>query len=331
VPHIRTRRASLRALSIRGAIAFAAALGLALAAPVAAMADTVTWSGTLETGDPTWSRPSCIGSGGNTEWWDAQPFTVSADGVYSFEMTSSAGVAPDGYFLAYLQTFDPAAPNTGCIAADDDSGIGINPALSATLTAGVTYWLLTTQCCNGVTAGEEMSYTNAITGPGSVTLFSSAVIVEPTTLTTSEDGTAATFTVRLGAPTIAGADVVVPLVSTDPGEGTVPASVTIPGAQWATGVAVTVTPVADGVADGDTTFSISTGEPASADLYYDALTADDVADVTVVNTDIDVAAQPAATLPDTGADSNALLAVAGLTVALGAALVVHAGRRRSRA
>lgn len=300
------------------------------------MADTVTWSGTLETGDPTWSRPSCAGGGGNTEWWDAQPFTVSADGAYSFEMTSSAGTGPDGYFLVYLQTFDPTAPTTGCIAEDDDSGTGLNPVLSATLTAGVTYWLLTTQCCDGVTAGQEMSYTNAITGPGAVTLFSSAVIVEPTTVTTSEDGTPATFTVRLGAPTIGGADVVVPLVSTDPSEGTVPASVTIPGAQWATGVSVTVTPVADSVVDGDATFSITTGEPTSADLYFDALTADDIADVTVVNTDVDVAAVPAPaavppTLPDTGVESNSLLAVAGLTVALGAALVVHAGRRRSRA
>ena len=109
----------------------------------------------------------------------------------------------------------------------------------------------------------------------------------PTGLTTTEGGGTATIFVSLDAsPT---ADVIVPLTSSDPSEGTVPASVTLPaGSSSASPVAVTVTGVDDAVLDGDVPYTIITGDPTSADAAYNALGGGDVNDVTVTNRDNEV-------------------------------------------
>ncbi len=104
---------------------------------------------------------------------------------------------------------------------------------------------------------------------------------------TTEAGGTATFNVTLASPPTD--DVTVPLSSSDLTEGTVvPASVTITPAQWQTGVLVTVTGVDDVVIDGNTAYTIVTGDPTSADGNYDALGAGDVGDVAVTNNDDEV-------------------------------------------
>jgi fibronectin type 3 domain-containing protein len=105
---------------------------------------------------------------------------------------------------------------------------------------------------------------------------------------TTEGGGTAAFTVTLTSQP--SADVTIPLSSSDPTEGTVPASVTITPAQWQTGVVVTVTGVNDAADDGNTAYTIVTGDPASADASYDAFLADDVGDVAVTNADNDLSA-----------------------------------------
>ena len=119
-------------------------------------------------------------------------------------------------------------------------------------------------------------------------------IASGTTLMTTEAGGTATFTVRLlSAPE---GDVTVPLVSSDPGEGTVsPSPLVFTAANATTAQTVVVTGVDDEVDDGDESYRIRTGDPSSPDdATYDALGAGDGDDVDVVNRDDD--ATPAVAL-----------------------------------
>ena len=107
----------------------------------------------------------------------------------------------------------------------------------------------------------------------------------PASITTTESGVTATFTVRLNSqPTAA---VTIALSSSDPTEGTVaPASLTFTPANWNTPQTVTATGVDDLVDDGDVAYTIVTAPAASADPIYNTFNA---ADVAVTNTDDDVA------------------------------------------
>lgn len=154
-------------------VTLTALAGVFVAAP--AHAGTVSWSGALVDGERTWNRPTCAALSGNIEWWQAQSFTVDQSGPYLLEMIDAAGVAPaglspDGYFLLYEDPFDPAVPTANCLLAIDDA-IGLRPAATHNLVAGTTYTLVTTQCCDGITPSQEMTYTNQISGPGGVQLL----------------------------------------------------------------------------------------------------------------------------------------------------------------
>ncbi|MEQ1760556.1 MAG: Calx-beta domain-containing protein [Vicinamibacterales bacterium] len=104
-------------------------------------------------------------------------------------------------------------------------------------------------------------------------------------LTTSESGTATTFTVVLNTqPT---ADVVIGLSSSDTTEGAVtPGSLTFTSANWSTPQTVTVTGVNDSVQDGAQAYSVVTAAATSTDLLYSGV---DPADVTLSNADDDSA------------------------------------------
>jgi len=114
------------------------------------------------------------------------------------------------------------------------------------------------------------------------------VTVNPTSgLVTSETGNSANFNVVLQS--MPSADVIIPLSSSNVNEGTVsPASLTFTSLNWNIQQTVTVTGVDDVVDDNDVQYTIITGDPTSGDAGYDALNANDVADVTVTNTDDDL-------------------------------------------
>ena len=101
---------------------------------------------------------------------------------------------------------------------------------------------------------------------------------------TGEDGSQATFTVKLNSqPTD---DVTIAVSSSDEGEGTVsPASLTLTFADWDASIhIVTVTGIDDGLADGGVTFTVVLAAASSTDGNYNNLDPDDV---TVTNTDND--------------------------------------------
>lgn len=149
-------------------------IALLLIAALPLYAGTTSWSGRLENPDPSWDRVDDVDCGpayGYIEWYDTQVFSVDTIGTYTIEMIAMTGdISPDGLFALYDTTFNPANPTGNCIATDDDSAGGLSPKLMVSLQAGRTYVLVTTQCCDGLDAGEEMNYTNQITGPGNIAL-----------------------------------------------------------------------------------------------------------------------------------------------------------------
>jgi hypothetical protein len=102
---------------------------------------------------------------------------------------------------------------------------------------------------------------------------------------TSEDGDTGSFSVCLSVRPSAA--VTIALSSSNNGEGTVPASVTIQPDDWnkCDTNLVTVTGVDDSppVGDGAVPYTIVTGEVTSADANFNALTGSDVADIGMVN------------------------------------------------
>ena len=102
-------------------------------------------------------------------------------------------------------------------------------------------------------------------------------------LSISEDLTTSSFTVRLLSPPTD--DVVLPLTSSDTGEGTITVSfLTFTAANWNSTQTVVVTGVDDALQDGTQVFTITTGAALSSDGNYDGL---NPADVDVENLDND--------------------------------------------
>lgn len=108
------------------------------------------------------------------------------------------------------------------------------------------------------------------------------ITVSPTSgLLTSEQGHSAAFSVVLNSePTD---DVVINMLSTDPGEGTMfPASLTFNAVNWASAQVVLVTGQDDALTDGDIAYTVSLGAAVSNDGHYSGL---DPSDVQLLNTD----------------------------------------------
>src|SRR5690606_38162109 len=106
-------------------------------------------SGTLRTADPQAPRlpifhdsnDPCAFDGSAIRYYDTIDFTVTATGTYVFEI--SAPFDSMGYIVE--QGFTPGNCGSGTfIAGDDDNGDGLLSQITATLTEGVTYTLVTT-------------------------------------------------------------------------------------------------------------------------------------------------------------------------------------------
>ncbi len=116
-------------------------------------------------------------------------------------------------------------------------------------------------------------------------------------LQTTEGGGKATFTVRLATkPT---ANVVIPLQSSNPLEGTVTSSLTFTALNWNKAQTVTITGVNDSQIDGPQTYQVTFQPAQSSDSAYNGKTA---TPVSVTNTDNDVAG--VSITPKTGLSVN---------------------------
>ncbi len=115
-------------------------------------------------------------------------------------------------------------------------------------------------------------------------IFPPGVAVEPdSNMQTTQAGGTAQFTVSLDSPPVA--DVTIPLSSSDTTQGTVsPASLTFTSADWNVPQIVTVTGVDNGIAGGNTAYTIVTGPTVSQDPAYNGLNPSGVS-LTNINTD----------------------------------------------
>src|SRR5690606_7067529 len=125
-------------------------------------------------------------------------------------------------------------------------------------------------------------------------------------LSLAEAGGVQTFTYTLSTQPRHSADVSFSVAVSDPAQCALSAStVTIPNAAWETGAQVTVTAIDDAFDDGDLPCHLLTGDPASSDPAYDALTAADTPDNVITILDADTAGvSPSPTGPLSLAESG---------------------------
>lgn len=119
-------------------------------------------------GGPTYTRAlaSCAGLSGVGVGvsYHVQEFHIGTSGAH--DVTSVQDGGWDGFVFVYQNSFDPMAPLTNCLAANDDGGggIGTSDILGVNLNAATTYFVVTT----GFDPAESGTFTNTISGPGTV-------------------------------------------------------------------------------------------------------------------------------------------------------------------
>lgn len=143
---------------------------IALSLPLAAAADTLTWTGNLTVG-ASYQRPTedgqAIADQGPVRYQAASIF-VDRTGVYT--LTSDTRVFLDeiwdGFLALYAAPFAPGQPLANFVAADDEGPEGFGTSqITTTLVAGVIYRVVTSTA-EGPAA--QFNFVNTITGPGNV-------------------------------------------------------------------------------------------------------------------------------------------------------------------
>ncbi len=131
-------------------------------------------SGALTAADPTWMRAyggtTCSAST-TSVYYDVYSFYVSTAGSYTF---TGCFPAIDGYGFIYQNAFTPASAcgtPANFVVGNDDSApsCGADPMMTATLTPGVQYFLISSSFSTGATD----SYSWTFTGPAAATISTS--------------------------------------------------------------------------------------------------------------------------------------------------------------
>lgn len=149
------------------------AVALAIGALASSQAGAVSYTGST-TGAATFNRaltgtpPTGLSAVGTAVRYSATSFTVSASGTFQFFSIAVGGW--DNFTFLYQGSFNPASAMTNVLVGNDDylndtNNIGLS-GFSAALTAGTTYVFVTT----GFSNTDFGSFTDSITGPGTVTL-----------------------------------------------------------------------------------------------------------------------------------------------------------------
>jgi mono/diheme cytochrome c family protein len=187
-------------------------------------------------------------------------------GVFNAINTVAPGTCPSCTDLATLASVIAATMPTGA-----------NTSLCTGTTSG--------SCAHDIAAYMMESWINTSTPP---VVPTPGITVEPTAnISTSEDATSATFSIRLDSePT---SDVNINISIDDITEGTInPANLitlTFDNSNWNINQSVTVTGVDDGDIDGPISYTAITSQVITADIDYMGM---NPADVTIINTDNEV-------------------------------------------
>jgi hypothetical protein len=287
------------------------------------MAQTVTITGvddTLDDGDLGFSIVTAAATSTDLLYNAVDPANVSVTAVDNdaagitvtpttgLTVTEVAGAGHTATFTVVLNSEPTASVTIGLTSSDIVSGGTVSPAsLTFTTVNWATAQTVTVTGVNDALDDGNVAFF-VLTGAATSTDSSySGVNAADVSLTATDDDTAgitvtptmgltvteaagmtntATFTVVLNSePTV---NVTVGLTSNDLTEGTVaPASVVFTPINWMTPQMVTVTGVDETLDDGNVMFSIVTAAATSGDTSYNGV---NPADVTVTNTDNDVAA-----------------------------------------
>ncbi len=215
----------------------------------------------------TWSGAGIVGT--NTDV-DMFSFSVTTNDTYRI-------VVNGDMFAANLDVVLELRNSSGSLIGSANPQDTLNAEIRKGLAPG-TYFLAVKSTGTYGWIGE---YTvNIDTPPAGIT-------VTPTsrTMTTGEDGRATSFSIVLQTqPT---ADVIIPISSTNPAEGTLSAtSLVFTSGNWDIPQIVTITGVDDGIIDNDIAYSVMLGAAVTADAEYSGL---DPSDIAVVNVDNDAA------------------------------------------
>jgi|GEM_PF-6138084 len=148
-------------------------------------------SGVLANTDARWDRnvsgTTCGATAVYDEYYDILTFTVSTTGSYTFDMCTP-GTDWDGHASLYQNSFNgsnPCGTPANFIIANDNGNTAVgncdnDPRITATLTAGTTYILVTTDFSSAGLGNYEWTFT----GPASATLN-----IPPTSTTSGSGGT----------------------------------------------------------------------------------------------------------------------------------------------
>ncbi|MFT5600322.1 MAG: hypothetical protein ACI9N1_000556 [Flavobacteriales bacterium] len=125
--------------------------------------------------DAQWQRngggTTCNGAAGTDEYYDVFTFTVSTAGSYTFNMCAASF---DSHASLYQNAFNGAnpcgTPGDFIIANDDgnNANCGLDPRITAVLSTGTTYYLISTS----YSAGSTGAYDWTFTGPTGATISS---------------------------------------------------------------------------------------------------------------------------------------------------------------
>jgi photosystem II stability/assembly factor-like uncharacterized protein len=150
----------------------------------------------LQSDLPKWNRNSgsnatCSSAAGSNQYYRVFPFTVSANGSYTFTACTPSSDW-DAHASLFKNAFNGASPCTVAanhIYSDDDANSGGNcnndPLITATLSTGVTYYLVTTSYNNLSTGGYQWNFTT--TSGGTLTSIEESWIQVPNMNTSCQD------------------------------------------------------------------------------------------------------------------------------------------------
>uniref|UniRef100_UPI00248FCC6E HYR domain-containing protein n=1 Tax=Aquimarina aggregata TaxID=1642818 RepID=UPI00248FCC6E len=242
-------------------------------------------------------------SGNTTEDNGTATFTI----VLDTEPTENVTVTLSSNDLSESDTFTPTSLTFTSTDWDIPQTITVTGKDDDIVDGDVTYTIVTSN-----TSSLDPKYTSLVVDD--ITIINEdndnvGVTVTPTSLTTSEAGGTATFTVVLDSkPATDTQDfvVVVNVVSSNTNEGTVnTSSLTFTAADWDNPQTVTVTGVDDILVDGSISYSIinTIDTSLTTDNNYDGLNPDDVA---VNNTDDDTATLSIDSVTETEGNSGTI-------------------------
>lgn len=143
---------------------------------------TALTSGSTTTSSPRWTHAyqttTCLATNVATQYYDVFSFTVPTTGTYTLDMCTPS---TDGYASLYQNAFNGASPcatpSNHIISADggnSNAGCTNDPSITTTLTAGVTYFLVSTSFSAFTIQTGAYSWT--ITSPNTNTISTAPLL-----------------------------------------------------------------------------------------------------------------------------------------------------------